>query len=106
MGRKTVFRRRRANDDILAAVDYYQNEAGAQVAMEFIDELEASLEKVSIKPTIGSLRYAQLLNLPGLRSSQLKRFPYLIFYREREGRIELERVLHGSRDIPAQFDAD
>lgn len=106
MGRKPVFRRRCANDDILAAVDYYQNEAGAQVAMEFIDELEASLEKVSIEPTIGSLRYAQLLNLPGLRFWQLIRFPYLIFYRERERRIELERVLHGSRDIPAQFDAD
>jgi len=106
VGRKTVFRRRRANDDILAAVDYYQNEAGVQVALEFIDELEASIEKISIRPTIGSLRYAQLLNLPGLRFWQLRRFPYLIFYSEREGRIELERVLHGSRDIPAQFDAD
>jgi toxin ParE1/3/4 len=31
----------------------------------------------------------------------LKRFPYLVFYSERSDAIEVWRVLHGRRDIPA-----
>jgi len=41
------------------------------------------------------------LNLPGLRFWRCKRFPYLVFYVETDDQINIWRVLHGSRDIPA-----
>lgn len=46
-------------------------------------------------------RYATRTNTPGLRFWQVKRFPYLIFYVEREDHVDVWRVLHGQRDIPA-----
>jgi toxin ParE1/3/4 len=43
------------------------------------------------------------LNLPGLRHWSLGRYPYLVFYVEQPGYIEVWRVLHERRDIPAQM---
>jgi hypothetical protein len=43
----------------------------------------------------------QLPDLPGLRSWPLRRFPYLIFFIEREEHIDVWRMLHDQRDIPA-----
>lgn len=39
---------------------------------------------------------------PGLRS--ISHGNYLIFYRPIDNGIEVVRVLHGSRDLPSQFD--
>ncbi|RVI93967.1 type II toxin-antitoxin system RelE/ParE family toxin, partial [Sinorhizobium meliloti] len=47
-----------------------------------------------------SLRYAYELGLPDLRSVSLKRYPYLIFYRDQPDHVDVWRVLHGKRDIP------
>ena len=44
---------------------------------------------------------AHELNLPGLRVWQLARYPHLVFYMERPDHIDVWRVLHGQRDIPA-----
>ncbi len=41
------------------------------------------------------------LDLPGLRCWPVKRYPYLVFYVERDDHIDVWRVLHGQRDIPA-----
>ncbi|MGB8149528.1 MAG: type II toxin-antitoxin system RelE/ParE family toxin [Azonexus sp.] len=46
------------------------------------------------------MQYAHELSLPDLRFWPLKRFPYLVFYVERESHIDVWRVLHGKRDIP------
>jgi toxin ParE1/3/4 len=54
-------------------------------------------------PATGAPRYAHALNLPGLRSWPLKRHPYLVFYVQRADPIDVWRVLHGSRDIPARM---
>lgn len=41
------------------------------------------------------------LNLPGLRAWPLTRYPYLVFYVERSDHVDVWRVLHAQRDIPA-----
>ncbi|MBU6440076.1 MAG: type II toxin-antitoxin system RelE/ParE family toxin [Betaproteobacteria bacterium] len=46
-------------------------------------------------------RYAHELNLPGLRSWSLTRYPYLVFYVEQPDHVDVWRVLHGQRDISA-----
>ena len=47
------------------------------------------------------MRYAAELNIPGLRFWPLTRFPYLVFYVEREDQLDVLLVLHAKRDIPA-----
>ena len=44
------------------------------------DELEKAFAHLSRQPASGSPRYAHKLDLPGLRSWPLTRFPYLVFY--------------------------
>jgi toxin ParE1/3/4 len=56
---------------------------------------------LSRHPGAGASRYAYELDIPGLRSWPLRRFPYLIFYMEQADHIDVWRVLHGRRDIPA-----
>ncbi|MDG0026140.1 hypothetical protein [Trinickia sp. Y13] len=41
------------------------------------------------------------LDIPGLRSWPLKRYPHLIFYVTRTDHVDVWRVIDGSRDIPA-----
>jgi toxin ParE1/3/4 len=51
-------------------------------------------------------RHARELNLPGLRSWSLQRYPCLVFYVERPNQIDIWRVLHDQRDIPAWLHDD
>lgn len=101
MNTKPVIPRQLANRDVDEAVAYYLDENAAQAALDFIDTLEQAFGHIARNPATGSPRYAQELDMPGLRFWPLKRFPYLIFYLEREGHIDVWRVLHGKRDIPA-----
>jgi toxin ParE1/3/4 len=52
-------------------------------------------------PASGSLRYAYELGLPNLRCMTLTGFPYIDFYLEQAGHLDVWRVLHAKRDIPA-----
>ena len=95
-----VILRREAERDIEGAIGHYLAEAGTKVALSFVDELESAFEQLIDNPAMGSPRYAVELDLPGLRFWSLNRFPYLIFYVEREAGLDVWRVLHGQRDIP------
>jgi toxin ParE1/3/4 len=69
-------------------------------ALGFIDALEKAYAHIGRHPASGSPRYAHELNLPGLRSWPLTRYPYLAFYVECSDHVEVWRVLHAQRDIP------
>jgi toxin ParE1/3/4 len=97
---KPLQRRRLADRDVADAIDYYLTESPT-VALRFVDTLEQALSHIQKHPATGSPRYAHELDIPGLRCWPLKRFPYLVFYSERSDAIEVWRVLHGRRDIPA-----
>jgi toxin ParE1/3/4 len=98
---RPVVLRERARRDIDDATDYYARKAGATVALGFIDEIEKAMGAIARTPAAGSPRYAYELDLPDLRTRSLKRYPYLVFYIERENHIDVWRVLHAVRDIPA-----
>jgi len=83
------------------AVAYCLSEAGGGVALGFIDVLEKAYGHIGRHPATGSARYAHELNLPCLRSWPLARYPHLVFYVEHPEHIDVWRVLHGQRDIPA-----
>lgn len=98
---RPVIQRQAAQADIDAALSWYSREGGEQVALDFIDALEATLRHVAEYPGTGSARFAHELGLPGLRHWRLAGFPHAIFYVELDGRIEIWRVLHLGSDIPA-----
>jgi toxin ParE1/3/4 len=101
MTAKPVIPREQARRDVEAAVDFYATEAGEAVALRFVDAVEAASRAISHHPASGSPRYGHELDLPGLRSRLVKGYPYLIFYAERDTHVDVWRVLHAQRDIPA-----
>jgi toxin ParE1/3/4 len=100
-----VIPREQARRDVEETLDHPLKEAGQAVASGFFDALKAAFEHIAPHPATGSPRYAHELNLPGLRAWPLTRYPYLVFYVERAGHIDVWRVLHGHRDIPAWMQA-
>lgn len=101
MKAKAVIPREQANRDVDEAVAYYLKEAGEAVTLGFIDALEKAYAHIGRHPATGSPRYAHELNLPGLRAWLLTRYPHIVFYVERPNHIDVWRVLHVQRDIPA-----
>jgi toxin ParE1/3/4 len=97
---KPVVPRESATRDVDEAIEHYLNEGTDAAALGFIDALEQAYAHIGRYPATGSPRYAQELNLPGLRCWPLKRYPHLVFYLERSDYIDVWRVLHGQRDIP------
>lgn len=97
---KPVVARGLANHDIDEIIAYYLGESAEQAAYGFIDALEDAYAHIGRHPATGSPRYAHELNLHGLRFWPLTRYPHLVFCVERPDRIDVWRVLHGTRDIP------
>jgi len=98
---KPVVRRAASDRDVEAIVDYYLTEGGPDVALGFVDELEGAYLHLSRQPAMGSHRYGEKLGIEGLRSWPLRRFPYIVFYFSQGNGVDIWRVLHSQRDIPA-----
>lgn len=101
MKARAVIPRELASRDVDDAIDYYLSEGAEKAALGFIEDLQQAYTHIARNPATGSPRYAHELNLPGLRAWPLKRYPYLVFYVERDDHIDVWRVLHGQRDVPA-----
>ena len=57
---------------------------------------EANVDLLATQPEIGQL----MPRLRGLHIWVVTEFPnYLIFYRQRDGMVEIVRLLHGARDL-------
>lgn len=98
---KPVVPRERAHRDIEDAIAHYLSEDAEEAALGFVDSLAKAYGQIGRHPAAGSSRYAHELNLPGLRCWPSSRFPYLVFYVEQPDQIDVWRVLHTHRDIPA-----
>jgi toxin ParE1/3/4 len=98
---KPVVPRERANRDAQDAVDYYLNQGSTKAALAFINALEQAYTHLGRHPLSGSPRYGHELNLPDLRAWPVKGYPWLVFYVALERYVEVWRVLHAERDIPA-----
>jgi toxin ParE1/3/4 len=101
MKAKPVIPRALANQDVDDAISYYLGEQAEQAALGFIDALEEAYTHIARHPASGLSRYAHALDVPGLLYWPLSRYPYLVFYVQRDDHIDVWRVLHGMRDIPA-----
>jgi toxin ParE1/3/4 len=104
VGAKRVVPRVAANFDADVAFEHYLVNAGPDIAEGFMDALATAYAHISRHPATGSPRYGRKLNLPGLRSWPLSRYPYLVFYLDMPQEIDIVRVLHGAMDIPEWLD--
>jgi len=100
---KCIVRRRAADQDVETIIDYYLGEAGSEVALGFVDALEAALLHISRHPGTGSPEYAVELGIPGLRSWSPGRYPHLVFYFDKADEVEVWRVLHDMLDLPRRL---
>lgn len=98
---RTIIRRQIARTDIEQAAVYYLETAGLPVAERFVAAIEAAAAHAATHPEAGSARYAQALDRHGVRFWPLKGFPYLVFYLDADDHLDVWRVLHAERDIPA-----
>lgn len=103
MRSKPIALREKARRDIEDAIVYYLDEGAVEAALGFVHALEQAYAHISRQPATGSSRYAHELSLPGLRSWVVARYPHLIFYVERDHYIDVWRISHGKRDIPARM---
>src|SRR5512135_3450828 len=99
---KPTVLRPRADADVDDALIYYVQESH-QVADSFLEAVWQAREHISRVPGSGSPRYGDLLSVPGLRFWLLSKFPYAVFYFERDDHIDIVRVLHTARDVPARL---
>ena len=98
---KNVVPRELAHRDVEEALEHYLVDATAKIALGFVDALEKAYDHIARHPSSGSPRYAHQLGLADLRFWRLGRYPYLVLYVERDEHIDVWRVLHEQRDIPA-----
>ena len=88
-----------AVEDEEEIVQYYEQTSSEQVALGFIDALDQAFLQLSRYPQMGSPRPEYDLELDGIRSWPLKKFPHLIYYEIQTDQIELWRILHPKRDV-------
>ncbi len=100
---KPFCKQRAADRDIDEAVAYYLADAGAAAALGFLEAFDQAMEHVCRHPATGSPRYGGMSGIGELRFWTLNRYPYSVFYRERDAAIEVVRVLHQSAGIPARL---
>jgi len=99
MSKKHVIPHRFAAQDEEEIVQYYEQTSSEQVALGFINALDQAFSQLGRFPQMGSPRPEYDLELDGIRSWSLKKFPHLIYYEIQDDHIELWRILHPKRDI-------
>jgi toxin ParE1/3/4 len=77
---------------------YYQRVASPEIADKLLREIDEAGRRLSDEALMWRARDEIL---PGLRSVLVP--PYTIFYRVRDGVVEIARVLHERRDLPHIF---
>jgi plasmid stabilization system protein ParE len=85
-----------------AAISWYFDSGGAELAWRFFTAVDSTLLKLSRRPRLGRVRHFRNPLLANLRSLQIES-PFqrlLVFYRLASDELIAERLMHGARDLP------
>jgi toxin ParE1/3/4 len=96
---KPVRLRPRAEQDLIAAADFYRQQGGAVLAQRVFEAALVSFEAIQRMPGIGSRRIGELCEVPGLRSWGVNGFPMQWFYFEADDHLDVVRLLGDRQDI-------
>ena len=95
----------RAETDLTHQYLWYLENSNAEVAARFLAGFDATIERLALHPVLGRVRKFRAQDLAGVRSFPVGgRFGvHLIFYRTAGGVLNIERVMHGARDLPRRL---
>lgn len=89
----------------LIEIATYLAEDSLNVFDRFLLAAEATFKQLAKMPDTGKVCQFDHPQLANIRQQAIKGFKnYLIFYRSTESGVEIVRVIHGARDIPAILD--
>ncbi len=88
-----------------AAAAWYAEQGGLALEQRFVDALSVAFTHISRHPASGNSVQGMSLGVDTLRFWPVKKFPYLIFYLQHDENVDVWRVLHAERDIPASLRA-
>ena len=98
-----VVRRRRATQDIDENAAYIAAR-NPQAAYQFLEMVEETFDLLARHPRIGSRRLDHVI--AGLRAVPVRTLPsYIVLYFVSDGRVQIVRVVHASRDLEALLKA-
>ena len=98
---KPAVLRPQALRDQQGEVRYYRKEGGARLAVKVAKATNEALDQVELDPGMGSPRLGKLLDIPGLRTWRVGKFPLLWCYFEREDHLDVVRLLGERQDLIA-----
>lgn len=87
--------RRQARLEFDAAGDWYEKER-VGLGLEFLDAIDALLKRIAERPQQFPVVYRDV------RKAVARRFPYCVYFRERDQRIVVLAVFHSARR-PAEW---
>jgi len=84
---------------------WYDREANWEIADRYLRAVSASIERLAAMPDLGQRANFAAPELRGLRFWPVKRpfQKHLIFYRHDKTTLYVERVVHGSVDLPQRL---
>jgi toxin ParE1/3/4 len=88
-----------AEDDLVEIWQYLVSEASPRVAISELRDIARACDRLERSTDDLATSFS-----PGMRSILAQ--PYVVFYRVAGRTVEIVRVLHGRRDIEAQFSDD
>lgn len=90
-----------AEEDLDEQLEYYEQEAGVDVALQFLAAVQEAIRFICQRPDVGSLREFANPRLKGLRSWPVHGFEDIRIYylRPNEDTLRVVRILHGKRDL-------
>lgn len=86
-----VILRPEAEDDVISAHDWYEQRKDG-LGQAFLARLSTVLDRIGASPALHAIVWEDV------RSSRLRQFPFIVYYRVLADQIEVLAVLHGSRD--------
>ncbi|EKD26155.1 MAG: plasmid stabilization system [uncultured bacterium] len=102
--KKEIFKNPQVYFDIIEIAEYISQDCW-QLAEKFLNDTEQTFSLIMENPKIGTpkkMKNPRFFNLRFLPVNNFKKI--LIFYSELKNRIEIFRVIHGSRDLKSILD--
>jgi toxin ParE1/3/4 len=89
----------------LEEIAEYIGRSNPLAALRFLDAFDQTAAALAAVPALGAPHESDHPRLRNVRVRAVKRFKnYLIFYQPIAGGIEVQRVLHGARNLPGALD--
>lgn len=95
----------RAEADLTHQYRWYLDNANVEIAERFLAGFNDTAQRLAAQPGLGRVRRFRAPELAGIRSFPVGgRFGvHLVFYRGSGDLLNIERVMHGARDLPRRL---